>query len=63
MHFSSSAAPVPSSSKPGRYRLWNDQCELILANLTPQGYEELSRANHHACVHDGQEHSSASPSR
>jgi outer membrane protein assembly factor BamB len=28
----------------GRYWLWNDQGELILARLTPQGYEELSRA-------------------
>lgn len=28
----------------GRYWLWNDQGELILANLKPDGYEELSRA-------------------
>ena len=27
-----------------RYWLWNDQGELILAKLTPSGYEELSRA-------------------
>jgi outer membrane protein assembly factor BamB len=28
----------------GRYWLWNDQGELILARLSPEGYEELSRA-------------------
>jgi outer membrane protein assembly factor BamB len=28
----------------GRYWLWNDQGELILARFNPQGYEELSRA-------------------
>jgi hypothetical protein len=28
----------------GRYWLWNDQGELILAKLTPSGYEELGRA-------------------
>jgi outer membrane protein assembly factor BamB len=28
----------------GRYWLWNDQGELILAKLSPQGYEEISRA-------------------
>ena len=28
----------------GRYWRWNDQSELILAKLTPSGYEELSRA-------------------
>jgi outer membrane protein assembly factor BamB len=28
----------------GRYWLWNDQGELILARLSPSGYEEISRA-------------------
>jgi hypothetical protein len=28
----------------GRYWLWNDQGELILARLTPQRFEELGRA-------------------
>lgn len=28
----------------GRYWLWTDQGELLLAKLTPKGYEELSRA-------------------
>jgi outer membrane protein assembly factor BamB len=28
----------------GRYWLWTDQGELIVARLTPQGYQELSRA-------------------
>lgn len=28
----------------GRYWMWNDQGELILAKLNPQGYEEISRA-------------------
>jgi hypothetical protein len=28
----------------GRYWLWNDQGELILATLSPDGYRELSRA-------------------
>ena len=28
----------------GRYFLWNDQGELILAKLSPKGYEEISRA-------------------
>ena len=28
----------------GRYWLWNDQGELILAQFNPRGYEELSRA-------------------
>jgi outer membrane protein assembly factor BamB len=28
----------------GRYWLWNDQGELILARLTPQGYQELGRS-------------------
>jgi outer membrane protein assembly factor BamB len=27
-----------------RYWIWIDQGELILANLTPEGYEEISRA-------------------
>jgi outer membrane protein assembly factor BamB len=27
----------------GRYWMWNDQGELILAKLNPQGYEEISR--------------------
>jgi outer membrane protein assembly factor BamB len=28
----------------GRYWMWNDQGELILARLNPQGYDEISRA-------------------
>jgi hypothetical protein len=28
----------------GRYWMWNDQGELILAKLNPQAYEEISRA-------------------
>jgi hypothetical protein len=28
----------------GRYWMWNDQGELIVAKLNPQGYEEISRA-------------------
>jgi len=28
----------------GRYWMWNDQGELILTKLNPQGYEEISRA-------------------
>jgi outer membrane protein assembly factor BamB len=28
----------------GRYWMWNDQGELILATLSPRGYEEISRA-------------------
>lgn len=28
----------------GRYWMWNDQGELILAKLNPKGYEEISRA-------------------
>jgi hypothetical protein len=28
----------------GRYWMWNDQGELILAKLSPQGYDELRRA-------------------
>jgi outer membrane protein assembly factor BamB len=28
----------------GRYWIWNDQGELILAKLSPQGYDEISRA-------------------
>lgn len=28
----------------GRYWMWNDQGELILARLSPQGYDEISRA-------------------
>jgi outer membrane protein assembly factor BamB len=27
-----------------RFWIWNDQGELILANMTPKGYEEISRA-------------------
>jgi outer membrane protein assembly factor BamB len=27
-----------------RFWIWTDQGELILANLTPKGYEEISRA-------------------
>ena len=28
-----------------RYVLFNDQGELILANLTPEGYQEIDRAH------------------
>jgi hypothetical protein len=35
---------IPHGPTPDRYFLHNEQGDLIIANLTPDGYEELSRA-------------------